>query len=222
MLSAVGLFPAAFAGLNLEEFLRGAQEIQNNLPSYRCADLAHALVKNLKEKPITVMMPYSSQLSAFSRWFCQLWAESLGKNGLGFTPYPAIGTTDQHSQMQLYMEGPRDKSVILVQVAHPREKIPMEEHEGFSGLAAFDELKGASMQDLFAAEFRATRDALTKASVPNATIQIDCLDEFSLGALLFFWETTTAHAGAMMKINPFDQNGVEAAKILTKKYLRER
>lgn len=221
----VGLFPAAFAGLKLEKFFEGARsQLPSANSSYEensCVKLALSLAENAKTHPITVMMPYSSQLSAFSRWFCQLWAESLGKASLGLTPYPAVGTTDQHSQMQLYMEGPRDKCVILVHVRVRSHDISSPLPPEAKDLASFQELEGVSMGALFEAEFQATRDALTRNGVPNATLELDTVDEYSMGALLFFWEWATAVAGAKLKINPFDQPGVEHAKVLTKKYLQE-
>jgi glucose-6-phosphate isomerase len=219
----VGLFPAAFAGLKLGQFLEGARSVlaweKNPLEKNPCASLARALAHGEKERPITVLMPYSSQLGAFSRWFCQLWAESLGKDGQGLTPYPATGTTDQHSQMQLYMEGPRDKVIVLVHARKFPEPLRLSLPAGLDDLPSFLELKNRSMLELFEAEFQATRDALTEKGVPNCTIEIDEIDEYSLGALFFFWERATAIAGAVLGVNPFDQPGVEAAKILTKKYL---
>jgi glucose-6-phosphate isomerase len=221
--SPVGLFPAAFAGLNISAFLEGARSVLawENQPTEQnpCFSLARALALGAKERPITVLMPYSTQLSAFSRWFCQLWAESLGKDGQGLTPYPAVGTTDQHSQMQLYMEGPRDKVVVLVHLNKFSQALKLTMPEGLDEMPSFMELKNRSMLELFDAEFNATRDALTANKVPNATIEVDQLDEYSLGALFFFWERATAVAGAVIGVNPFDQPGVEAAKILTKKYL---
>jgi glucose-6-phosphate isomerase len=221
----VGLFPAAFAGLKLEDFLAGANGVaaaaRGGLAGNPCAQLARILALGQKRFPITVMMPYSTQLGAASRWFCQLWAESLGKGGQGLTPYPAIGTTDQHSQMQLYMEGPRDKVIVLVRIREFANKLPLNVPAGLEDLPAFQELKGLSMLDLFDAEFRATRDALVKAGVPVAVIELDRLDEFSLGAFFYFWEFATAIAGAVIGVNPFDQPGVEAAKILTKGYLKD-
>lgn len=223
--SPVGLFPAAYAGLKIETLLEGAQSVlawdELSLSKNPCVKLARALAHDPKELPITVLMPYSTQLGAFSRWFCQLWAESLGKDGQGLTPYPAIGTTDQHSQMQLYMEGPRDKVIVLIHVREFAQKLSLALPAEAEDLPAFQELKGLSMFDLFDAEFRATRDALTKAGVPNCTLEIDRIDEHSLGALFYFWEWATAVAGAIIGVNPFDQPGVEAAKILTKTYLED-
>lgn len=227
VLTAVGLFPSAFAGLTIEAFLSGARGIITEwaeLPfeKHPVHLVARALVRDLKKRPVTIFMPYSSQLNAFSRWFCQLWAESLGKEGKGPTPYPASGTTDQHSQMQLYMQGPSDKSIVLLRVMKLEHALPLSVPEQIEDLPSFRELKNRSMQDLFDAEFCATRDALTKQEVPNLTIELECLDEYSIGSLFYFWEWVTAVAGAYLKINPFDQPGVEAAKILTKRYLLEK
>ncbi len=222
-LTPVGLFPAAFAGLDCEAMLEGARAIaawesQEN----PCALLASSLVKNLRQHPITVLMPYSSQLQAFSRWFAQLWAESLGKEGKGFTPYPATGTTDQHSQVQLYMEGPRDKVILFTRIKQFTYELPLHLEPELLELPSFRELHGHSMFGLFESEYLATRDALTKQGVPNATIEVETLNETSLGALFYFWESVTAIAGALLQVNPFDQPGVEAGKLLTKQYLKER
>jgi glucose-6-phosphate isomerase len=224
-LSPVGLFPAAFAGLALEDLLSGAESVAHwearNWSENPCAQLARALALNEKKYPITVLMPYSTQLSAFSRWFCQLWGESLGKGGHGLTPYPAVGATDQHSQMQLYMEGPRDKTIVFVHVKRYFDPMPIPSNPELADLGAFSALAGKSMGALLDAEFRATRDAVTAQGIPNCTIELDTLDANSLGALIYFCEWATAIAGAVLDINPFDQPGVEAAKVLTKKYLAE-
>lgn len=227
VLTPVGLFPAAFAQLDLEKFLDGARSVAEAweklpLDENPAAKTARSLALSFHERPVTVFMPYSSRLGAFSRWFSQLWAESLGKAGKGPTPYPAVGTTDQHSQVQLYMEGPRDKCIVLLRVREYSQELPLRLPKGTEDLPSFRELQNRTMLDLFDAEFAATRDAFTQAGIPNATIELDRLDEFSLGALFFFWEWTTAFAGAVMDVNPFDQPGVEAAKILTKRYLQEK
>lgn len=223
VLTPVGLFPAAFAGLPIEEFLAGARSVaaweERGWAENPCARVALSLAKAARERPITVLMPYTSQLSAFSRWFCQLWAESLGKQGLGLTPYPAVGATDQHSQMQLYMEGPKDKCLVFVHVKNQREMLPVPFPAELADLPAFALLRNQSVGALLDAEFRATRDAVTEAKIPNCTLEVDQLDAYSLGALFYFWEAATAIAGAALGVNPFDQPGVEAAKILTKKYL---
>jgi glucose-6-phosphate isomerase len=226
VLTAVGLFPAAFAGLNIETFHSGARSIaeweKQPLAENPCFQMARSFSLSFKERPVTIFMPYNSQLSAFSRWFCQLWAESLGKNGKGPTPYPAMGTTDQHSQMQLYMQGPANKCLVFVRVLKSQNEVALNVPAELEDLPSFRELRNRSMLDLFDAEFCATRDAFTKNEIPNITLELECLDEFTLGALFYFWQFTTALTGAVMEINPFDQPGVEAAKILTKRYLLER
>lgn len=224
-LTPVGLFPAAFAGVALEDLLAGAESVANwetrNWSENPCALVARSLVAAEKTHPVTILMPYSTQLSAFSRWFCQLWGESLGKGGHGLTPYPAVGATDQHSQMQLYMEGPKDKAIVFVHVKRYPDPMAIPANPELADLSAFSALAGKSMGALLDAEFRATRDAVTAQGIPNVTIELDALDAHSLGALIYFWEWATAIAGAVLDVNPFDQPGVEAAKVLTKKYLAE-
>lgn len=225
VLTPVGLFPAAFAGIAIEDFLAGALSVASweakKWSENPCAQLALSLADGEKERPVTVLMPYSTRLSAFSRWFCQLWGESLGKNGHGLTPFPAVGATDQHSQMQLYMGGPRDKVIVFVHVKETEERMPVPFPDELSDLPSFALLKGKSVSGLIDAELKATRDAVTKEGIPNCTLEIDRLDAHSLGALFYFCEWATAIAGAKLGVNPFDQPGVEAAKILTKKYLAE-
>jgi glucose-6-phosphate isomerase len=145
VLTPVGLFPAAFAGLPLEDFLEGARSVAawetKSWSDNACARLAIALANAERELPITVLMPYSTRLSAFSRWFCQLWGESLGKEGRGLTPFPAVGATDQHSQMQLYMGGPSDKCLVFVHVKETGEKMPIPFPQELGELSSFALLK---------------------------------------------------------------------------------
>jgi glucose-6-phosphate isomerase len=223
VLTAVGLFPAAFAGLNAGDFLTGAREVEDRFAgplanTNEALRLARLMVCD-PARNITVMMPYSSHLSTFSRWFCQLWAESLGKVGKGFTPYPALGTTDQHSQVQLYMEGPRDKTVGFFTVKNATSDLPLPIWQEVQSLASFKQLAGYSMSELFKAEFCATRDALVQNGVPVFTVELESLSAKDLGALFYFWELVTTFAGALLQVNPFDQPGVELGKILTRQYL---
>lgn len=221
VLTPVGLFPAAFAGMPIEDFVAGAASVAawESDEKNPCLLTARALAKNSEKFPLTVIMPYSTQLAGFSRWFCQLWAESLGKNGKGLTPYPAVGATDQHSQMQLYMEGPRDKCMVFVRVKKMAETLPIPFPAELRELSSFALLEGKSVGGLLDAEFLATRDAVTAQGIPNITLEIDQLDAYSLSALFYFSEWATAIAGATLGVDPFDQPGVEAAKVLTKKYL---
>ena len=123
--------------------------------------------------------------------------------------------------MQLYMEGPKDKCLVFVHVKGSNTQMPIPFPSELADLPSFALLRGHSVGALLDAEFRATRDAVTGAGIPNCTLEVDQLDAYSLGALFYFWEIATAVAGAMLGVNPFDQPGVEAAKILTKRYLAE-
>lgn len=222
VLTPVGMVPAAFAGLSVESFLEGARQARYiglaaaEKPSLQ---LAHSLCALAKEKPISVLMPYATRLRAFGRWFNQLWAESLGKAGKGFTPYAACGTTDQHSQMQLYMEGPRDKTIGFIEVAEKSSTL-VQAPSGCEDLANFQLLSGHSMANIFQAELDATREALTQSGVANYSIKLESLNEKSLGCLFYFWEATTVYASCFLDIYPFTQPGVELGKKLTKQKLQ--
>jgi glucose-6-phosphate isomerase len=164
-----------------------------------------------------VVMPYSQNLYSVSDWYRQLWAESLGKkvdrNGrivnVGPTPIKALGVTDQHSQAQLYMEGPYDKVLSFLSVEDFGKKfaIPTVDKGHYLG--------GRTLNELLAAEEQGTRAALTKAERPNLTISVDEISETTLGELFFFFEMAVAYMGELLNINAFDQPGVELAKIYT-------
>jgi glucose-6-phosphate isomerase len=159
------------------------------------------------------MMPYADSLDRLAAWFVQLWAESLGKEGKGSTPHAAVGTTDQHSQVQLYMEGPQDKVIEIVEVDdHPRDlTIP----KAFEDLEGVGYLGGHTMAELLNVECDATRRALREAGRPNCTIRLGKIDEEHLGYLMQALEVQTAVAGSLYGVNPFDQPGVEAGKRIT-------
>jgi glucose-6-phosphate isomerase len=228
VLSAVGLVPAALIGLDIKKLCQGAAEmtalcwksdLDENV-ALKAAQL-HYLLMARKGKSIQVAFPYSNRLWGTAFWFRQLWAESLGKAknrkgevvNVGQTPVAALGTTDQHSQVQLYMEGPKDKVFTFWAVdkfakrgAIPKEKI---------GLEGFDYLRGQSLEKLITAERRATAAALTEQQRPNCTVSIDRVDAANLGAFLQMMEFQTAFMGELMDINAFDQEGVELGKKFT-------
>ena len=172
-------------------------------------------------KNIGVLMPYSDNLRTVSDWYAQLWAESLGKNvtlqgepcNVGQTPVKALGVTDQHSQVQLYTEGPYDKVVTFLSVGSYKEKFPIP--HGCEDIPDVSFLGGHTMEELIQAENKATAYALTKAGRLNYTITLPEVNEFTLGQLLFLFELQTAYAGAMFDINTFNQPGVEAGKKAT-------
>lgn len=217
-LSPVGLLVASVSGVNIKSLLKGARKIVQQCteediwknPAYLCAALMY-LIEQKKKKDISVIVPYSDRLKAFSEWYCQLWAESLGKNNGGQTPYPSIGTTDQHSQLQLWMEGPNDKVITFICIDDYGAEVPIPD----SGIEPLAYLKNHTLNELIKAEQEATELALTKAGRPNMRINIPMIDGFYLGQLFMFFELVTAVTGMLYGINPFNQPGVEEGKNLT-------
>src|SRR5215207_3799218 len=173
----------------------------------------HYLMDTARGRNVRVMMPYADALERLAAWFVQLWAESLGKDGKGSTPHGAVGTTDQHSQIQLYMQGPQDKVVEIVEVEnHPRDLEIPRAYEDLDGVAY---LGGHTLAELLNVECDATRKALTEAGRPNSTIRLGTLSEENLGYLFQALEVQTAVAGSLYGVNAFDQPGVEAGKQIT-------
>ena len=225
--SAVGLLPSAVAGVDIEDLLAGARQMDKMTsapdiwknPAYMSAIVNYLAYQ--KGKNISVMMPYSSALRDFAEWYIQLWAESLGKRenlkgeivNIGPTPIKAIGTTDQHAQLQLYMEGPNDKVFTFIEIMRLKNRMPIP--KSYKDLDGISYLGGHTMEGLFHAEGMATRIALTKNKRMNYTIVIPEINPFTLGQLLFLFEAQTAFAGGLFEINPFDQPGVEEGKRLT-------
>lgn len=225
VLSPVGLLPLAFRDIAIADLIKGAESA--NLaaagPLEQHPAAQSALVQYLyytRGKPVAVLMPYSSRLAGISAWFVQLIAESLGKaedlNGslvyAGPTPIGAVGATDQHSQVQLFREGPFDKLVTFVRIKNPGPDLQI---PSAPGLEALNYLSGHSFSELLDAEARATAHALLKARRPNYTIFLDQLDTFHLGFFLQHWMWHTAILGSLLGINAFDQPGVELGKVYT-------
>jgi glucose-6-phosphate isomerase len=220
VLSAVGLLLAEVIGISSDELLKGAGDIHRKCsgndvrknPAYLFGTLLYLMDKE-KKRNIDVMVPYADSLKPLSEWFCQLWAESIGKENKGLTPYPSLGTTDQHSQLQLWIEGPRDKVIIFIRIADygTDTKIPgvFKEIEGLSYLS------GHSLSELIGAEEEATELALAKSGRPNMTITVPEINAYHLGQIFHFLELATAFTGFLYRINPFNQPGVEEGKNLT-------
>ncbi|MFH1875173.1 MAG: glucose-6-phosphate isomerase [Pseudomonadota bacterium] len=224
VLSSVGLFPAACLGLDVESILDGAmdivkicqdEELETN-PAYYHAVISHIMLE-IKKKNISVLMPYADHLALFADWYVQLFAESLGKEGQGMTPVKAIGSTDQHSQIQLYMDGPNDKLITFVGV-EKFKKNNVITHP----LESFDYIKGYGLGDILIASQHATTKALTVAKRPNITITLHEVTPRAMGQLFMFFEISTAFIGALAQINPFDQPGVELGKKLLKEILSNK
>ncbi|MCE5312139.1 MAG: glucose-6-phosphate isomerase [Nitrospiraceae bacterium] len=220
VLSPVGLLMAGAAGVDIEALLEGSAHMhtvcmQKDLyknPAYLFAASVYLMNKKFS-RTTTVLVPYADRLKSFSEWFCQLWGESLGKDGTGLSPYPSVGTTDQHSQLQLWMEGPNDKVIVFIAVDDYGTDIRMPDE--FAGLDAMGYLSGHTLAELIKTEQEATEIALTKKSRPSITVRVPAIDAFHLGQLFHFFEAATAAAGFLFGINPFDQPGVEEGKNLT-------
>ncbi|MEK9160221.1 MAG: glucose-6-phosphate isomerase [Patescibacteria group bacterium] len=221
VLTPVGLFPAAMMGVDIEELLRGADgmaalfmkdEWALNVPFQFAA--AQYLLEWKYGVHITVMMPYSTRLSSLADWYAQLLAESIGKEGKGLTPVSALGVTDQHSQLQLYNEGPKDKLIVFVEVE--REETPTIPRVERKALAY---LSGLSFHQLMNTEKRGTEQALSEYKKPNVTISVPEVNAYELGQLFMFFEASIAFLGEYYRINAFDQPGVELSKQLTKQLL---
>jgi len=228
VLSSVGLLPAAACGVDVEELLRGAAEMEQRCrvqdlaknPAGLLATLLHAADTELGRN-IHVLMPYADRLRSFGLWFQQLWAESLGKErvtegrveNVGPTPLPAVGAVDQHSQVQLFMEGPRDKVVLFVRVLDPGSEVEIPElHPEIDGLSY---LGGHTLAELLDAERAATTEALRQRGRPSMTIEIQHPDARAIGSLVMLFEVATVLAGALYGVDPLNQPGVELGKRLT-------
>jgi glucose-6-phosphate isomerase len=223
-LTPVGFVPALFAGMNIDQLALGArsgqkiclQEGSENL-LLKTADFLFNLKKeqNISQ---TVLMPYSSKLRSFSFWFTQLWAESLGKKNLGFTPIVGYGATDQHSQMQLFMEGPADKCLVFIEVENFEH-----DYELASSLKTKtqEKLSSFKLSQLMKAELVGTIKALAENKRPTLLIQIERNNEFHMGELIVFFESLTALMGDYLLVDPFDQPGVEAGKIFAFHFLNQ-
>lgn len=233
--SAVGLFPAAMVGIEIDALLDGAAEMDGQCrsrelstnPAYQRA--AFQFLAYLKKgKVMSVLMPYADSLSLVSDWYRQLWAESLGKSRkegdrtirVGQTPIKALGVTDQHSQLQLYLEGPNDKIVTIIDVGHMRHKIKMPKGILPAGQAEY--LGGKSMGELLQAECKATAGALREARRPVLHIRMDEVNAFSMGELLYMFELETAMTAQLLGVDAYDQPAVERIKVLTRKFLGGR
>jgi glucose-6-phosphate isomerase len=224
VLTNVGLLPAAVMGLDPAAVRAGAAEaLASVLSGNRIKEMPAALGAALSVaamehgKAITVMAAYADRLERFTRWWVQLWAESLGKDGKGSQPVAAIGPVDQHSQLQLYLAGPKDKlfTVITTAVAGtgPVIDAQLAKRAGEAGFA------GKHIGDLVAAQGRATADTLARNGRPTRQIHLEHLNEKTLGELLMHFMLETILAGYAMGVDPFDQPAVEEGKILAKKYL---
>jgi glucose-6-phosphate isomerase len=224
VLTNVGLLPAAALGLDLRAIRGGAAEalkpVLDGKPASEVpAALGAALAVTLAQagKNVAVLMAYADRLERFTRWYVQLWAESLGKDGKGSTPVAAVGPVDQHSQLQLYIGGPRDKlvTVVTTDVAGQGPVIDPE----MARIAHEPGFGGKRIGDLVAAQGRATAETLAKNGVPVRTMHLSRLDEEHIGELLMHFMLETIVAAHLLGVDAFDQPAVEEGKVLAKQYL---
>jgi len=226
--SPAGLLPMALAGHSIDEFLDGGREIDElcranqsvfRNPAYAFA-LVHYLMDELKEIKQTVFFPYSERLAATGDWFRQLWAESLGKKmsstgdiiNAGCTPIRSNGPAD-NSQVQLYVEGPKDKLVTFVEIAALTGLEPV--GEAFASIDAAGFLAGQNLGLLLNTEKKATEYQLTRAGRPSITVQMPALDARTMGQLMMALMVATTAAGKLYEVNPYDQPAVEEGKVAT-------
>jgi len=225
--SAVGLLPLALVGIDIDEIIAGVKDMDLALKNTDVFEniaaqnaLIHYLMDTKNGKNLSVMMPYSSRLRYVSDWFVQLWAESLGKevnnNGekvnCGPTPIKALGATDQHSQIQLYNEGPNDKVINFIRVEEFDNTVEIPKIFDYTGIGY---LGGRTINDLLNAEADATKVALVDFERPNVTLSLPKVNGYYVAQLLYMLEVQTAIAGELYNINTFNQPGVEQAKDYT-------
>ena len=219
VLSPVGLVPLYFVDINIDKLLEGAKDYSKiclkesifENPSYLTALIQ--FISFFKGKNISVLFAYSKFLENFVEWYKQLWAESLGKEEkFGFTPLKAIGVTDQHSLLQLFMEGPDDKIITFIKIKNYKKSlsIPKIDETNY-----YSYLFEHNLNEIFNYEFESVKVALAKRGKINYTIYIDMLDEYHLGALIFYFMIKTVFTGYLFKIDPFNQPGVEEGKNFT-------
>jgi glucose-6-phosphate isomerase len=228
VLSAVGLLPAVLTGVDVAALLAGARDMAQTIAQTEAWDNPacvfaglHYLEDTALGRRVSVMMPYSARLRDVADWYRQLWAESLGKamdrrgNVVHYGPLPvkSLGVTDQHSQLQLYAEGPDDKVITFLGVGEFAEELPIPDPGPEAGSLAY--LGGHTVADLMWAEQKCTAWALAKKGRPSLTITLPRVDAHSLGEFLYMLEMAAAVAGELYDVDAFDQPGVELSKEAT-------
>ena len=227
VLSAVGLLPAIIAGLDAELIRKGAEwalapVLAGSDPEAVPPAVGAAVAVGLARRrgvSASVMMPYCDRLSLFSRWYGQLWAESLGKDGRGTAPIAALGAVDQHSQLQLYLDGPADKMYTLILTGCQGLGAPVA--DDLAAIEGLSYLKGKTLGDLMDAEGRATAATLIRRERPTRILQLDRVDEGVAGALMMHFMLETIIAADLLAVNAFDQPAVEDGKRLARQLLVE-
>jgi glucose-6-phosphate isomerase len=217
--SNVGMVPAILAGLNVEEIRLGAlKEFNKYLGNDHLKIATFFRNQNINKKiQNSIIMTYSDALFYFGKWYLQLWSESLGKQKKGITPIHSVGTTDQHSQLQLYLDGPNDKFFTFITTNHSNKGLSIHKNTMLENNIEY--LSDKTMGDLMQAEQQATIDTFISNKFLLREIRIQKIDEFSIGQLMAFSIMETVATCLYFEVNPFNQPAVEQGKILTKKYL---
>lgn len=220
VLSAVGMVPAVFLGMDWKGLIQGAISVGRPLaenpdmlldhPAWKLARWAHQMSEAGKSQ--VIYFCYIPAWSTFGPWFCQLWAESLGKDGKGTMPIPATGVTDQHSLLQMFLDGPKDKICLFVSTPADRKLLPMPTKLP----EQWQYLKGHSFGDILDAETLATRATLAQKDVPVVHLDMPDDSAFSAGKMMMLLEAATIFTGWLMGINPVDQPAVENGKKLAR------
>ncbi len=215
VLSSCGIVSAAALGIDVDKLLAGAKAMKKNLLNSTEYGLASTIATEVMRcgeagRTVTVFWSYGDRLKSVSEWFAQLWGESLGKEGKGMTPQAALGSIDQHSQLQLYTSGPQDKFFFFLS-SKPDTSLKLSIPEG----ELFDEaryLEGVSPATILEYERTGVAASLKRRGLPLCEIQLDKIDEYCIGGLIFLLEAVTALVGFMLEVDPFDQPGVEEGK----------
>ncbi len=223
ILTNVGLLPAIIAGIDILALRQGAREVlvqlaEASYPGEFAPALGAAIQYGFYQRTrnINVMLPYSQRLSGLNAWHRQCWAESLGKDGKGTTPAPAMGSTDQHSQLQLYLSGPKDKIFTMLTVERESTGDVIDVPENRPELAY---INGKTLGDVVAAQQKATYETLVHNRCPTRLIELTGLSERHFGALIMHFTLEIIFMSFLFEVNPFDQPAVEESKVLARKYL---
>jgi glucose-6-phosphate isomerase len=225
VLTAVGLVLGYLIDIDTRRLLQGAGSVVSQIyqaEPRECVPFMLACVQYyeyLHEKPIHVLMPYSERLRKFGNWYSQLLAESIGKTPkIGLTPLPAVGTTDQHSQLQLFQDGPKDKLIMFIHILYHGTVVEIPDNH-FSNLSF---LNNHSFNELMEAEYLGTRDSLTAKKIPNLTLTVSELTPFSIGELIMTCELSIAFLGFLFEVDAYNQPGVEQSKKKAREYLEKK
>jgi glucose-6-phosphate isomerase len=227
VLTMVGVLPALLMGIDVKKLRAGAQSVLDETLAAKDASAAPAAAGAALHQTLaaegklatTILWPYADKLQVFGGWWRQLWAESLGKDGKGSTPVSVLGPVDQHSQLQLFRDGPGNALFTLVSVDTRGKGLTAPRARARK--LGLDYLAGRKMGDLVDAEARATAQTLSKNGRPVRQIHLAKVDAFEMGALMMHFMLETILMGRLMGVDPFDQPGVEEGKVLARQYLQE-